>query len=331
MDFFPNRFTIDKKEEIEDYINRYAHETSGMTFSSLYMWRDVNHFTYEVISNFLCVAGLSNFEGFEEDPFVFPLLPLKGECDAKNMRAALDAITDRFAQLGKPYVMRLIPKHMIQSYIDLIPAQFLFLTDRANYDYVYRAEDLAGLKGRRYHSKKNLVNRFNREQEGRYEIVPFSVGMAEEALALLRYIDEKKQVTGFEADMLHMEADVLMDVLPVYDRLGLEGVALKIDGRLEGYAIGGPLGGDTIVEHIEKANVDFPGIYQKLNQAFAQSCLDRYEFINREEDMGLPGLRKAKTSYRPCRMIEKSIAVFADDTDAIERYRIDEDPGEPEG
>lgn len=326
MDFFSNRITIDKKEELEDYINRYAHETSGMTFSSLYLWRDVNDFTYEVISSFLCVAGQSNFEGFEEEPFVFPLLPLKGECDAKNMRRALDAVTDRFRQLDKPYVMRLIPSHMIQSYIDLIPAQFLFLTDRANYDYVYRTEDLAGLKGRRYHSKKNLVNRFDREQAGRYEIVPFSADMADEALALLRYIDAKKQVTGFEADMLRMEQNVLMDALPAYSRLGLEGVGLRIDGRLEGYAIGGPLGTDTIVEHIEKANVDFPGIYQKLNQAFAQLCLGRYEFINREEDMGLAGLRKAKTSYRPCRMIEKSIAVFADDTEAIERYRIDEEP-----
>ncbi|MBR2779191.1 MAG: DUF2156 domain-containing protein [Firmicutes bacterium] len=326
MDFFSNRITIDRKEEIEDYINRYAHETSGLTFSSLYLWRDVNDFTFEVISNFLCVAGLSNFEGFEDEPFVFPLLPLKGECDAKNMRRALDAVTDRFAQLDKPYVMRLIPKHMIQSYIDLIPAQFLFLTDRANYDYVYRTEDLAGLKGRRYHSKKNLVNRFNREQEGRYEIVPFSADMAEEALSLLEYIDEKKQVTGFEADMLHMEKGVLMDALPEYRRLGLEGVALRIDGKLEGYAIGGLLGSDTIVEHVEKANVDFPGIYQKLNQEFAKACLGRYEFINREEDMGLAGLRKAKTSYRPCRMIEKSIAVFADDTEAIERYGIDEEP-----
>lgn len=329
MDFFSNRITIDKKEEIENYINRYAHETSGLTFSSLYLWRRPNHFTYEVMNNFLCVAGRTNFEGFEEEPFVFPLLPLNGECDAKNMRKTIDAITDRFAQLGKPYVMRLIPKHMIQSCIDLIPAQFLFLEDRANYDYVYRVEDLAELKGRRYHSKKNHVNRFNKELEGRYETVPFTAECAEEALALLKYIDEKKQVEGFEAEMLRMEAGVLQEALPNFERLGLEGVALRIDGKLEAYAIGGPLGSDTIVEHIEKANIDFPGIYQKINQEFCRSCRGRYEFVNREEDMGLPGLRKAKTSYKPCRMIEKSIAVFADDDEAIERYRLDGDPEEP--
>ena len=79
MYFFKNEITIDKKEELEDYLNAFAHETSGLTFSSLYMWRKANFFSYEIINDFLCVAGQSNFEGFKEDPFVFPLLPLKGD------------------------------------------------------------------------------------------------------------------------------------------------------------------------------------------------------------------------------------------------------------
>lgn len=320
MHFFQNEITIENKEELEEFINRFDHDTSGLSFSSLYLWRKANGFTFEVINDFLCIAGRTNFEGFEEEPFVFPLLPLKGECDAGKMKKTLAVISERFQELGKPFVMRLIPEHMLAHYRDLLPGRFLFIRDRANDDYVYRTKTLAELRGRTFHGKKNHVNRFNREFAGRFEVRPMSAEYTEDALALLKYIDSKKQVEGFEAGMLEMEAGVLKDVLPDFDRLGLEGVALLIDGKLEAYAFGGPLGDQTIVEHIEKANIDFPGIYQKINQAFCSSVQDKYEFVNREEDMGLEGLRKAKSSYRPCRMVEKYIVLPADDTEAIERY-----------
>lgn len=320
MQFFSNKITLDKKKELGDMLNRYPHETSGLTFTSLYMWRISNYFTYEIIDDFLCIAGRTNFEGFEEEPFVFPLIPLSGEFDAAKMRDAIDVIKDRFTELGKPYVMRLIPDTMIGQYEAAMPGRFLFIGDRANYDYLYRTEDLANLRGRSFHGKKNHVNKFNKELVGRYEVVPMSGALAGEALDLLDYIDAKKQVEGFEKLMLEEEAKVLRDTLPHFDELGMEGAAIRIDGRLEAYAFGGALGSNTIVEHIEKGNIDFPGIYQKINQEFCKSVQGRYEFVNREEDMGLEGLRKAKTSYKPCRMIEKSIALLADDKEAAERY-----------
>ncbi|MDD7408603.1 MAG: phosphatidylglycerol lysyltransferase domain-containing protein [Anaerovoracaceae bacterium] len=311
---------MDKKEELGNFLNRYPHETSGLTFTSLYMWRKSNQFTYEIIDDFLCVAARSNFEGFEEEPFVFPLLPLNGECDAAKMKDAMGVIFDRFRELGKPYVMRLIPSHMIKHYQELMPGKFLFLEDRANHDYVYKVDDLANLSGRRFHGKKNHVNKFNKELEGRYEVIPMSADLADEAIELLTYIDGKKDVEGFEASMLGEEAMILKDTLPHFDELGMEGAAIRIDGKLEAYAFGGPLGDNTIVEHIEKGNIDYPGIYQKINQEFCKAVQGKYEFVNREEDMGLEGLRKAKTSYKPCRMIEKSIAMLADDKEAIARY-----------
>ncbi len=125
--------------------------------------------------------------------------------------------------------------------------------------------------------------------------------------------------------MLRMEAEALQDILPVYDRLGLEGCAILIDGRLEAYAFGGALGDDTIVEHVEKANTDFAGLYQKINNEFCRMMQGKYKYVNREEDMGLEGLRKAKTSYKPVKMIEKSIAMLVDDKEAIERYSFDEE------
>lgn len=320
MQFFKNRITIENKSELEQYINRYEHGTSGLSFSSLYIWRKTNDFSYEIINDFLCVAGQANFEGFEGEPFVFPLLPLNGICSAEAMKKALKRIIERFRELGKPFVIRLIPESMLKFYRQIMPGKLLFLRDRANDDYVYRVEDLANLRGRRFHGKKNHVNRFERELKGRYEVVPMSSDQAEEAVKLLEYVDSKKNVQGFESGMLSMEAEALRDILPKFEQLNMEGVALRIDGKLQAYACGGPLGEHTIVEHIEKANTDFPGIYQKINQVFCQSVLGKYELINREEDMGLEGLRKAKSSYKPCWMVEKYIAMLKDDTEAIERY-----------
>lgn len=324
MYLFENKITLESKEEIESFVNEFPHETSGLTFSSLYMWRDQNYFSYEIINDFLCVSGLSNFEGFQDEPFVFPLLPRNGDCDGNKMRITLLELIDRFEKAGAPFVMRLIPPHMQSSYMEVLPGKFLFLNDRPNHDYVYLVDDLAELKGRKLHSKKNHVNRFNKEFEGRYEVIPMSSSLKDDALGLLKYVDEKKQVDGFEADMLKMEADVLEDIIPNFDRLGLEGCALLIDGKLQAYAFGGRLGDDTIVEHVEKANTDYPGLYQKINQEFCKMCQGRYVYINREEDMGLPGLRQAKLSYKPVKLIEKSIAMVADDEEAIRRYSFAE-------
>ncbi len=326
MYFFKNEITIDKKEELEDYLNAFAHETlRSHVFFIIYVEKS-KLFSYEIINDFLCVAGQSNFEGFKEDPFVFPLLPqLKGDCNGEKMKRTLEEVIKRFEERGEPFVMRLIPPHMQSSYMSVMPGKFLFLNDRANHDYVYSVDELAELKGKKFHSKKNHVNRFNRDYEGRYEVVPMSAELVGEALKMLKYIDDKKQVDGFEAEMLRMEAEALQDILPVYDRLGLEGCAILIDGRLEAYAFGGALGDDTIVEHVEKANTDFAGLYQKINNEFCRMMQGKYKYVNREEDMGLEGLRKAKTSYKPVKMIEKSIAMLVDDKEAIERYSFDEE------
>ncbi|MBR5228501.1 MAG: DUF2156 domain-containing protein [Firmicutes bacterium] len=322
--FFSNKITLENRKEIEEFVNAYPHETSGLTFTSLYMWRDQNRFSYEVINDYLCVAGYSNFEGFQDEPFIFPLLPKKGICDKKKLRDAMEEVVHRFREAGQPFVMRLVPPRLSPIYKDIMPGELLVLNDRANHDYVYLVDDLAELKGRKYHGKKSHLNRFNRELEGRYEIVPMSGALAEEALELLEYIDSRKQVEGFAADMLAMEKAVLNDIMPSFEELGFEGVALRIDGKLQAYAFGGRLGDDIVVEHVEKANIEYPGIYQKINSEFCKLFQGRCRYINREEDLGLEGLRKSKSSYKPFKMIEKCIIMMADDEEAVRRYSFDE-------
>ena len=147
-----------------------------------------------------------------------------------------------------------------------------------------------------------------------------SSGLAAEALDLVKRINEAKKVSYCERILLEGEYEMMQKVLPDFEKIGLEGVALRIGGILQGIAFGGPLGADTIVEHVEKANVEYNGIYQKLNNEFCKSLKGRYEFINREEDMGLEGLRKSKMSYKPTRLVDKYIALLDGDEEAMECY-----------
>lgn len=88
------------------------------------------------------------------------------------------------------------------------------------------------------------------------------------------------------------------------------GGAIRIDGKMQALTVGGQLNLDTAVVHIEKANTNFRGLYQAINNEFCRNMPDSTEFVNREEDMGIPNLRKAKLSYKPVKMIEKYIAAF---------------------
>ena len=320
MEIFKNEIKLSDRQKLEEFVGAYPHETSGMSFSSIYMWSREYTYRYEIIGDFLCMAGLSNFKDEEEEPFLFPVLPRGGKCDRKKLAETLEELIGRFRKADRPFVMRLIPDRLREIYDEALPGRFLFIDDRSNYDYVYRVSDLAALKGKAFHGKKNHLNRFNCEYGSSCEVLPMSSSLAGEALDLVRRINEEKEVTGCERILLEGESRMLEKTLPDFERIGLEGVALRIGGTLQGFAFGGPLGKDTVVEHVEKANVAYNGIYQKLNNEFCRSLGDRYEFVNREEDMGLEGLRRSKNSYRPVRLISKCIALLDGDEEALKRY-----------
>ena len=100
------------------------------------------------------------------------------------------------------------------------------------------------------------------------------------------------------------------DVFRNLEKVGYSAGAILIDGKIEAIAIGGQLGRNTITEHVEKANVNYRGLYQAINNEFCRNVASKAKYINREEDMGIPNLRKAKLSYKPVKLLEKYIGVF---------------------
>ena len=170
-------------------------------------------------------------------------------------------------------------------------------------DYVYESEKLATLSGKKLHSKRNHVNKFKIVYADRWSYEPISEDNLEECVQTgLKWRNEN----GCEEDEeKNAELCVTLNSLRLFKELDLVGGALRVDGKIIAFTIGEPLSEDTFVVHIEKALGEIEGAYTMINQQFVQhACMD-YKYVNREEDTGSEGLRKAKRSYRPAFMVEK--------------------------
>lgn len=168
--------------------------------------------------------------------------------------------------------------------------------DRANWDYVYDVEELVALRGNRFHKKKNLLNQFKNQNAYRYE--SFSAAMIEQALALQDDWCTWRDCEGSE--VLSAENRAIQRVFVSWDRFPeLLGGAIMVEDMIVAYTVAEPLDADTIVIHFEKGCPAQKGIYQAINQMFLESLQGRFHFVNREQDLGDEGLRKAKMSYHP--------------------------------
>jgi hypothetical protein len=168
---------------------------------------------------------------------------------------------------------------------------------------------LIELRGREYHSKKNHLNFFLNNYE--YEYVTLTSSMACEAMDFIKRFNERKNLTdAHERELLLMEERAMRDVFRNLETVGYLTGAISIDGNLEALSIGGRLGKKTVTVHVEKANTAFRGLYQAINNEFCKHVAKDVKRINREEDMGIPGLRKAKLSYKPSMLVEKYTVTF---------------------
>ena len=309
MYMFDNRITIENRPILEKYLNAFEYKTSGLSFSALYMWRESNCFSWDIVGDYLCICGISHLE-LEDGiilPFLFPPLTCTGEYEKESLRETILWLRDYFEKAGQPFSLRLVPFHLMEIIREAVP-ELRWRDDRPNYDYIYRTQDLIDLKGRDYHSKKNHLNYFKKTYD--YEYIELTSDMAEECMQFVDEFNARKEVPEHEKEMLRIEEEAMRDVFTNLEAVGYSAGAILIDGKIEALAVGGQLGRNTITEHVEKANATFRGLYQAINNEYCKHVASRAKYINREEDMGLPNLRKAKLSYRPCKLLEKYIGEF---------------------
>lgn len=166
-------------------------------------------------------------------------------------------------------------------------------------DYVYSAQNLASLSGKKLHSKKNHVNKFKKsycytinELKNHNECI-----LKTEEWMYRKYDGDTKKYSN--------ELETVRNLFDNYDMFDLIGLELYVDGNLVAYTVGEELTENTALIHIEKADIDYNGAFAVINNEFAKILSKKYKYINREEDMGIEGIRKAKESYKPEFLTEK--------------------------
>ncbi len=203
--------------------------------------------------------------------------------------------------LAGPQRFTRIPEALLGLWDKAFAGRIRFAEARDHFDYLYDASELVELKGNKFHKKKNLLNQF--EKSNMFEYTPMQADCVEEVL------DMQAEWHGWQehaSEALVAENNAISLVLKDFDRLqSLLGGTIRIAGKVVAYTVGELLSPDTLVIHFEKGDTRFKGIYQAINKHFLASQEDRFTFVNREQDLGDEGLRKAKLSYNPIGFMKK--------------------------
>jgi hypothetical protein len=198
-----------------------------------------------------------------------------------------------------------------EAYIDRfgknsVETQFHVMDHAAYDDYIYRVEDLAELKGNRYSKKRNLIKQFKRNfvDQGRVDIEPIDGTNAEACLEFLEEWCSERDCDADDQVDLSCEKKAAINTINHMDTFDVKGICLTLDGKVSAFGISAPLTNDMATLQYEKAFSSVKGLYQYFDNACARMLFNGYTYINKESDMGIPGLAKAKRSYHPVEMVK---------------------------
>lgn len=298
------------RELIESYYEKVPVRNCEFTFANNYLWKPFYPIFFGIVEDNLV------FESGEAGMSVsFP----QGDADLKK---TVDALTGWFEQVGRPFKMHLVSPAQFERLEAAYPGRFRIEYDRDFADYVYEREKLKNLSGKSLHGKKNHCNKFKKMYpDWRYE--PITPENAEECIEMARKWWERNNFG--EGGEKEEEIAVTLSALQNLEILGLRGGMLYAGGQVVAFAVGEPCGEDMFVVHFEKAFADVEGAYSMINQQFVEHEMEGYTYVNREDDAGSEGLRKAKLSYHPVFLMEKGLV-----TERKEHFDGEEDRQEKE-
>lgn len=270
-------------------------------FTSLYMWAPFYGTKIARYRDWLLVRS----DGGECASYIFP-------AGSGDVREVLEIMEEDAARIGKKFALFAIEgvKEKIEQ---ALPGRYEFVPVRNSFDYIYDAQAMTALSGRKYQPKRNFISRFrNQWPDWNYEsFSPDDPGVCRNQIEeCVEMTDRWCALNGCSHnESMHKEACAVRKVLRDFVPLGLSGGILRAGGRVVAYTIGERLNSDTFIVHVEKAFSDVTGAYPMINQLFLSHEASGFRYVNREDDAGDEGLRKAKLSYHPAFMLEKYLAV----------------------
>lgn len=288
------KLDLDDIKDIEKYFKFSKNRICDYSVGSMIIWRNYFSIEFAIYKETLITKWISDY-GAESTAFKLPL--------GVNFLEAVDAIEFYCKQQKIPLVFC----DVTSSELDWLRSQYreLRITPQPGWgDYLYHAHDLVKLEGRKYSGQRNHLNFFNREYA--YSFEQITADNVEEVKSFYEYWHSTRIKSS---STFNEEYPRLLEILNNYERFGLLGDILRVDNKIIAFSIGERIN-DTLFIHIEKADLNYRGSYQKIMNDFAKHyTTSEIYYINREEDVGDEGLRKSKESYHPCQIIEKYIAL----------------------
>ncbi len=295
MDFKPLAF--EDKATINHYLTQSDFQSCDYSFANLYIWADA----YE--ERFCITHDMAVFRGFQPETKAVAYMFPAGNGDLK---ATVTEMLEDAHSLSSKLVIRGFTEKEANLLEEAFPGTFEISSPEEQWDYIYQVSDLRDLKGSHYHGKRNHISQFKRTYpDFSYEPI------TKENIHLCYDFAEEWNRYAYEVDNKDVAADedIVKNALDNFFALDFRGGILFAERKPVAFTIGEPLNSDTFVVHVEKAFPFVKGAYPMINQQFVEHEMNKFSYINREEDDGLPGLRKAKQSYHPVKMVKKCVAV----------------------
>jgi hypothetical protein len=277
---------FEDKQLFDKFFKNYPQGHSDYLFSTIISWMDYAKYKYTIYKDTLIILTEINNKISIRPPIGKSNVDLFNEI-LKIVKSNSDLNISAISSEAKSWIVRNYPK-------------LVFIPLRDYFDYVYRSNDLAELKGSQYSKIRNRLNKFKRNNEYKMEIIS-DENMSEVKEFLHRWCLWK----DCESDpLLEHEKNAVMFSMDHFIELGLKGIVIRVNNKIEAMSAYEKLNDNTAVIHYEKASPDYDEIYKAINNEAARIISNDFEFINRESDMGISGLRKAKLSYKPHHMVE---------------------------
>jgi hypothetical protein len=280
---------LEHRVALEAYLDAHPPQCSEYTFTNLFAWRGATQCAVARYGD----GYLLRKTGDHGLAFFEPLVPGDGTAALRDAAAYLrgHGAAPRLERVGEAFLAR------------TDTTDFTVTEDRDNFDYVYRVDELVALAGEKFHDKKNLLNQFTKRYTYTYrDLTPELAGLG---LIFGHQWCEERECAKHPG--LVQEQCAVFQMLTHLDALRTTGGVIEVDGKMVALTLGEALNPDTLVIHIEKARNGFPGLYQAINWEYLRHAGADFVYVNREQDLGIPGLRKAKTSYNPVHLVKKFV------------------------
>jgi hypothetical protein len=287
---------LSRQTDYFNFFDKCPVKTSDYSFTNLWSWADTYGLKWAWGSDLVWIKQTQPREAY--------WAPV-GDWNRVDWNAACSVCPEEDVSFIRiPETLAMVLKEMLKDRISIDPV-------RAQWDYLYSVDELKRLSGNRFHKKKNLVNQFKKKYD--FEYVSLTDELTGQAAGMQENWCTWRDCESNEA--LDAENAAILKVLSNWQRLErITGGALTVHGEMVAYTVAEHLTDDTLLIHFEKGNPEYKGVYQAINQLFLQQKGNDFQFVNREQDLGDEGLRKAKLSYLPIDFLKKFSVKVSGDT-----------------